>query len=394
MLDFDGTTSQRAVRAVARLACTAGLSASLVLGGSALFAPAQAFAASAETEAELAQLQQQIADAEATYQNSVNQAADLQKQIDEVANEILDLEQNTIPAQKDRAAEAASALYKMQCNSPNIVSLLLQADSLDDFISSTKYLTVIQDEHTDELNRLNDMEDELNSKMADLSSKQNEVAAQQQQASAALESVQQAAAQVQAKADAENAAEAQAAAEAAARAAAEQAAREQAAQQQAAAATDTTSTSSPDGTTGAAASAPTPAPAPSAPSSGSNGGSSSNQSSSQPSGGGSSSASSPSESQSGWLTGVASYYGLGDGLMGSMCADGSLVTETSMGIAMRTVPLGTKVQISYNGKTVVATVKDRGPYSGNRVIDMQPAVARALGFISVGVGTVSYRILG
>ena len=386
MLDFDGTTSQRAVRAAARFACTAGLTASLLLGGSALLSPAQAFAASAETEAELAQLQQQIADAEATYQDSVSQAADLQQQIGSVANEILDLEQNAIPAQKDRAAEAASALYKMQCNSPNIVSLLLQADSLDDFISSTKYLTVIQDQHTDELNRLEDMQSELNDKMSDLSSKQNEIASEQQQASAALESVQSAAAQVQAKADSENAAIAQQAAEAAARAAAEQASREQAAQQAQQAATDTTSTA-PETSAGSGAAAP--APAPSAPS---NGGPS--QSTPPSSNSGSGNAPAPSDDQSGWLTGQASYYGLGDGLMGSQCADGSYVTETSMGIAMRTVPLGTKVQISFNGKSVVATVVDRGPYVGNRVIDMQPAVARALGFVSVGVGTVSYRILG
>ena len=388
MLDHDGSTSRCALRAVARFACTAGLSASIALGG-ALIAPASAFAATAATQAELVQLQQQIAEAEATYQDSVNQADELQQQIDEVAQEILDLEQNIIPEQRARAAEAASDLYKMQCNSPNIVSLLLQADSLEDFISTTKYLTVIQDTHADELKRLEEAENDLNDKMNELNSAQAEVAAQQQAASDALSTVQSAAAEVQAKADAENAAEAQAAAEAAQRAAAEQAAREQAAQQQAAAATDNTSTSAPEDTGGSQNSGSTGGSSSSG-SSSSQGGSSSNSGSSSDSG----SSSSGSNDTGGWLTGVASHYGTGDGFMGGTCADGSIVTETSMGIAMRTVPLGTKVQISYGGKTVVATVVDRGPYSGNRVIDMQPAVARALGFLSVGVGTVSYRILG
>ena len=94
-----------------------------------------------------------------------------------------------------------------------------------------------------------------------------------------------------------------------------------------------------------------------------------------------------------WMTGTASHYGIDDGFMGGTCADGSIVTETSMGIAMRTVPLGSKVEISYNGKSVIATVVDRGPYHGNRVIDMQPAVARALGTVEAGVVTVQYRVL-
>ena len=388
MLDHDDATSPRAVRAIARLACTAGLTASLVLSGSAVLAPAQAWAASASTEAELAKLTQQISEAEATYQESVAQADSLQEEINSVADEILDLEQNVIPAQRERAADAASQRYKMQCNTPNLVSLLLQADSLEDFISSSKYLTVIQDEHTAELQRLSEVEDNLNAKMADLNAKQTEVAAEQQKASDALASVQSAAAEVQKKADAENAAEAQAAAEAAQRAAAEQAAREQAAAEQHSAATET-APSEPSGSSQSSSN-----------SSGSNtsnnsGSSSSNQGSSNQGGSSSSnSGSSGSSSQGGWLTGKASYYGLGDGLMGSMCADGSPVTETSMGIAMLSVPLGTKVEIRYGGKSVVATVRDRGPYAGGRVIDMQPAVARALGFISVGVDTVSYRILG
>ncbi|WP_245798912.1 septal ring lytic transglycosylase RlpA family protein [Collinsella vaginalis] len=79
--------------------------------------------------------------------------------------------------------------------------------------------------------------------------------------------------------------------------------------------------------------------------------------------------------------------------MGGTTASGETVTETSMGIAMLNVPFGTKVEISYGGRSVIAYVNDRGPYTAGRVIDMQPAVARALGFLSVGVGTVSYRFL-
>ncbi len=79
--------------------------------------------------------------------------------------------------------------------------------------------------------------------------------------------------------------------------------------------------------------------------------------------------------------------------MGGTTANGSIVTETSMGIAMLNVPFGTYVEISYGGKSVVAVVNDRGPYAAGRVIDMQPAVARALNFLDVGVATVQYRFL-
>ena len=93
------------------------------------------------------------------------------------------------------------------------------------------------------------------------------------------------------------------------------------------------------------------------------------------------------------MTGVASYYGIGDGFMGGTTANGEKVTETSMGIAMLNVPFGTRVEIRYGGRSVIAYVNDRGPYAHGRVIDMQPAVARALNFLSVGVGTVQYRFL-
>ena len=74
---------------------------------------------------------------------------------------------------------------------------------------------------------------------------------------------------------------------------------------------------------------------------------------------------------------MASYYGIGDGFMGGTTANGETVTETSMGIAMLNVPFGSRVEIRYGGRSVIAYVNDRGPYVHGRVIDMQPAVARA-----------------
>jgi rare lipoprotein A len=42
------------------------------------------------------------------------------------------------------------------------------------------------------------------------------------------------------------------------------------------------------------------------------------------------------------------------------------------------------VRIRYRGRTVLATVRDRGPYVGGREYDLAGAVARRLGFHGVG----------
>jgi rare lipoprotein A len=54
------------------------------------------------------------------------------------------------------------------------------------------------------------------------------------------------------------------------------------------------------------------------------------------------------------------------------------------GVAHRTLPCGTRVTIRYGGRSVVATVDDRGPFVGGRDWDLNGAVAGALGFGGTG----------
>jgi len=56
------------------------------------------------------------------------------------------------------------------------------------------------------------------------------------------------------------------------------------------------------------------------------------------------------------------------------------------GVANRTLPCGTQVALRYNGRSVTATVDDRGPYVGGRDWDLNQNTAGALGF--GGVATV------
>lgn len=363
----NSATSTSRKSGFARIACVAGLTAVLV-GGSCLgVAPCSAYAATAQTETELAALTQQVNSAATTYQQATDRVNELNEQISEMADEILDFEQNKLPEQQQKASDAAANLYKLHVASPNVMSMLLNSASLGDLITQGKYLTTIQDDNTAELERLNAMHEELEAKMKELSSAKDEAEQEQQKASEALTSAQSAQAQMAARAQSEDAAEAEAA-----RKAAEEAAATTAQMQQQGSVSNSNG-SSQGSNAGSAGSA------------------GSGSSTQQPSGTGGSS--SGTTSTSSWKSGVASYYGIGDGFMGGTTASGAIVTESSMGVAMLNVPLGTYVEISYGGRSVIAVVNDRGPYVHGRVIDMQPAVARALGFLSVGVGTVQYRFL-
>ena len=58
--------------------------------------------------------------------------------------------------------------------------------------------------------------------------------------------------------------------------------------------------------------------------------------------------------------------------------------HAGLGVANRTLPCGTKVAFRYGGRSVTATVDDRGPYVGGRDWDLNQNTATALGFGGVG----------
>jgi hypothetical protein len=74
---------------------------------------------------------------------------------------------------------------------------------------------------------------------------------------------------------------------------------------------------------------------------------------------------------------IATIYG--PGFWGSRTACGQILHKTTMGVAHRTLPCGTKVSLYYNGRTIVVPVIDRGPYANGADWDLTEATARALG---------------
>ncbi len=86
--------------------------------------------------------------------------------------------------------------------------------------------------------------------------------------------------------------------------------------------------------------------------------------------------------------GRASWYGRG--FHGRKTASGERYDMHAMTAAHRTLPLASWVRVTNesNQKSVVVKINDRGPYVGNRVIDLSYAAAAALGMRSSGVGKV------
>jgi len=78
--------------------------------------------------------------------------------------------------------------------------------------------------------------------------------------------------------------------------------------------------------------------------------------------------------------GIASWYGLGDGFNGQRTASGVIFNTFSDICAHKYLPLGTKILIenTANHMQTFCRVLDRGPFVGNRILDMSYAIKRKL----------------
>lgn len=357
-------TPARFFRHAAVAAITAALVASSV--------PVAAFAEDTDLES----LQNAAIAAGEQYDQAQQELDSLQQQIDDNEARIEEIE-DQLPELKANASNAIATSYKIHQDQNSLLALLLSADTFNDFITQLAYLNHIVGNATNDMNDLVTAQQELTQKQAELSQQKADEEAKVQAAKDAYDSANAAIEAAKEKAM-ENAAAQEAAYEA-----------EQAKGQQDATVTEiqeATQDSSSD------SSAQTSTQAQETSSQSQQQDTSSQSSAPQASAPTSSSSSSSSAAPAASYTYVeASMYGEGDGLMYGTTASGDTLTPTSMGVAMKTMPLGTIIEITYNGRTVTAVVNDRGPYSGNRQIDMQPAVASVLGFS--GVGTVGYRVV-
>lgn len=90
----------------------------------------------------------------------------------------------------------------------------------------------------------------------------------------------------------------------------------------------------------------------------------------------------------------ASYYG--EPFHGRPTSSGEPFDMNAYTAAHRTLPFGTMVEVTNleNGKKVIVRINDRGPFVGNREIDLSRAAAEALGMIGQGIARVSIKRVG
>ena len=94
-------------------------------------------------------------------------------------------------------------------------------------------------------------------------------------------------------------------------------------------------------------------------------------------------------------TGTASWYGRQ--FHGRKTASGETFDMNAMTAAHRSLPLNCYIRVTNrnNGKSVVVKVNDRGPFHGNRVVDLSYGAAKQLGITSAGTAKVSIeRVAG
>lgn len=93
------------------------------------------------------------------------------------------------------------------------------------------------------------------------------------------------------------------------------------------------------------------------------------------------------------VIGVASYYG--SQFNGRKTASGDIFNENLLTAAHKRLPLNSYVLVTNlnNGRKVVVKVNDRGPFTGDRKIDLSKAAARELGMLRHGVAKVKIEVV-
>ena len=91
--------------------------------------------------------------------------------------------------------------------------------------------------------------------------------------------------------------------------------------------------------------------------------------------------------------GQASWYG--EEFARRRTASGETFDPHDLTGAHRTLPLGSKVRVTnlHNGRSVLVTINDRGPYRRRRVVDLSYGAARVLGMVRRGIAQVRIELV-
>ena len=87
---------------------------------------------------------------------------------------------------------------------------------------------------------------------------------------------------------------------------------------------------------------------------------------------------------------VSSWY-----QSGKLTASGQRFDPNGLSAAHRTLPFGTKLRLTNpnNGKSIIVTVNDRGPFIRGTGLDVSRGAAQQLGFISQGKTRLQMQVM-
>jgi len=91
-----------------------------------------------------------------------------------------------------------------------------------------------------------------------------------------------------------------------------------------------------------------------------------------------------------YQSGTASWYGRD--FHGKRTASGIPFDMNDLVAAHKRLPFGTQLRVSFNKKSVMVRIVDRGPYHGKRIIDLSRKAADTIGLRERGTGRVSLEI--
>lgn len=74
---------------------------------------------------------------------------------------------------------------------------------------------------------------------------------------------------------------------------------------------------------------------------------------------------------------VASWYG--NEFNGRITANGEVYDQYAMTAAHRSLPFNTRLIVTYNNKSIMVRINDRGPYKRGRHLDLSKAASEQLG---------------
>lgn len=92
-------------------------------------------------------------------------------------------------------------------------------------------------------------------------------------------------------------------------------------------------------------------------------------------------------------TGIASWYG--PDFHGRLTASGERFDQFAMTAAHRTLPLGTRIRVTNvtNGRSAELRINDRGPFVGDRILDVSRGAAEVLAMVGPGTAEVRIEVL-